>query len=314
MADPLDAPEGFRTSTGIGIAPRRFDREFEVTRVEAPLPPTLRRSNAEALRTPPSTTQSTYLGEIPKAVYRNPEYRKAPLSSLINYVETRKYEDVPSERLNAGAWESEKTARYQAGRRDGRIAATLRRTQSEHGQDVAHLRHAIRAGARPLVTAAVNGPPATTTGTVHRQFSDGEQACGYAAKDIPTYWSCEGFPRAWGHGPRRNPLPATPPPTDGPMVDALTFATRTSIRRVPPSFEHVPNTGLTSVTRASYVEPKARAIPAAAVYDDRQRTLETATRERSLGRSIEYQRGTYGIPEMYAATNTLYGDFGVATL
>eukprot|EP01137_Pigoraptor_chileana_P030657 Opistho-2@17454 len=267
------------------------------------------------LRTPLSTTHATYKGEIPKRVYRNSEYRKAPLSGLINYVETWKFEDVPSNRLNEGSWESEKTAHYQAGRREGRIATTLRRTQSEHGQEVERLRTTLRHGARPLVSEAVNGPPPTTTGTVHRQFSDGEQRDTYAAKDIPTYWSCESYPRAWGHGPRVNPLPATPPhQPSGPMVDSLTFPTRTSIRRVPPSFAHAPNTGLESVMKASYVDPVSQTNPAAHTFEDRRQSLEHSVHATSFGASIQRRSGTYGVPEMYDATNTTYGSFGTATL
>ena len=44
-------------------------------------------------------------------------------------------------------------------------------------------------------------PYLTTANKVHRRFKP-KELNGYAKKDVPTYWVCEEYPKAWGHGPR----------------------------------------------------------------------------------------------------------------
>ena len=39
----------------------------------------------------------------------------------------------------------------------------------------------------------------TTTNKDHRAFKP-KELNGYAKKDVPTYWECEEYPKAWGHG------------------------------------------------------------------------------------------------------------------
>ena len=45
----------------------------------------------------------------------------------------------------------------------------------------------------------LNDPYLTTNHKVHRRFKPKELA-GYAKKDVPTYWECEEYTKAWGHG------------------------------------------------------------------------------------------------------------------
>ena len=63
----------------------------------------------------------------------------------------------------------------------------------------------------------------------HRRFSAPEQL-GYARKDAATYWMCEDYPKAWGHGTKVNPL-TTPTfrSEQGPMRDRTVFRTGTSV-------------------------------------------------------------------------------------
>lgn len=42
-------------------------------------------------------------------------------------------------------------------------------------------------------------PYLTTKMKDHRVW-DPKELSGYAKKDIPTYWNCEGYPKVWGHG------------------------------------------------------------------------------------------------------------------
>ena len=45
----------------------------------------------------------------------------------------------------------------------------------------------------------LNDPYLTTTNRIHRRFKPKELE-GYPKKDVPTYWECEEYPKAWGHG------------------------------------------------------------------------------------------------------------------
>ena len=64
------------------------------------------------------------------------------------------------------------------------------------------------------------------------RFSAPEQL-GYACKDAATYWLCEDYPKAWGHGTKVNPL-TTPTfrSNRGPMWDRTVFRTGTSVRKL----------------------------------------------------------------------------------
>ena len=66
----------------------------------------------------------------------------------------------------------------------------------------------------------------------HRRFSAPEQL-GYACKDAATYWLCEDYPKAWGHGTKVNPL-TTPTfrSNRGPMRDRTVFRTGTSVQKL----------------------------------------------------------------------------------
>ena len=73
----------------------------------------------------------------------------------------------------------------------------------------------------------------------HRTFSQGELGR-YPKKDVATYWQCEDYPKAWGHGMRNNPLPRRLNRTDpGPMRDRTLFRSATTIPRIPQSLQPV---------------------------------------------------------------------------
>ena len=73
----------------------------------------------------------------------------------------------------------------------------------------------------------------------HRTFSPGELGR-YPKKDVATYWQCEDYPKAWGHGMRDNPLPRRLNRTDpGPMRDRTLFRSATTIPRIPQSLQPV---------------------------------------------------------------------------
>lgn len=64
----------------------------------------------------------------------------------------------------------------------------------------------------------------------------------YPRKDYATYWECEEYPKAWGHGSKENPLPPNSVPREkGPLRDRIWFKEPTTIPRLPKSLEPVPN-------------------------------------------------------------------------
>ncbi|XP_078588069.1 stabilizer of axonemal microtubules 3-like [Branchiostoma floridae x Branchiostoma japonicum] len=96
----------------------------------------------------------------------------------------------------------------------------------------------------------------TTTHKDHRPFSRHEME-GYPRKDIPTYWQCEDYPKAWGHGLKHNPLPkdASRISRETPMRDITWFPTATRIPRLPKKLSPVPHSGLKTLYSQSYIEP-----------------------------------------------------------
>lgn len=54
---------------------------------------------------------------------------------------------------------------------------------------------------------------------------------GYPKKDGATYWVCEDYPKAWGHGTKESPLPklSSQQPHEGPMIDGMIFKSKTHI-------------------------------------------------------------------------------------
>ncbi|KXJ12431.1 hypothetical protein AC249_AIPGENE866 [Exaiptasia diaphana] len=62
----------------------------------------------------------------------------------------------------------------------------------------------------------------------------------YPKKEYATYWDCEGYPKAWGHGSKENPLPPNSVRREkGPMRDTMVFREPTSIPRLPKSLKPV---------------------------------------------------------------------------
>lgn len=95
----------------------------------------------------------------------------------------------------------------------------------------------------------------------HRSFT-GHELAGYPKKDYATYWACEDYPKAWGHGPHENPLPKTAVPRERlPMRDVMDkhnldkFQHPVQIKNLPKRMKPVPNKGLNSTSHADFVTP-----------------------------------------------------------
>jgi len=92
----------------------------------------------------------------------------------------------------------------------------------------------------------------TTTQKDHRFFNRVEKNK-YPRKEYGTYWECEGYPKAWGHGSKHNPLPLDSIPREkGPMRDHTWFKSATTIPRIPKQLQPVPNTGMRSEVSANF--------------------------------------------------------------
>jgi len=92
----------------------------------------------------------------------------------------------------------------------------------------------------------------TTTQKDHRTFTKGEKSK-YPRKEYGTYWECEGYPKAWGHGSKHNSLPVDSIPREkGPMRDHTWFKTATSIARIPKPLHPVPHHGMRSEVNANF--------------------------------------------------------------
>lgn len=95
-------------------------------------------------------------------------------------------------------------------------------------------------------------PYLSTTQKDHRFFSKQEKSK-YPKKEYATYWECEGYPKAWGHGSKHNPLPPDSVPREkGPMWDHTWFRTGVSIPRIPKPLQPVPNSGQCTEVRDNY--------------------------------------------------------------
>ena len=75
-----------------------------------------------------------------------------------------------------------------------------------------------------------NEPYMTSNNWYHRTFSK-QELSGYPRRDAATYWQCEDYPKAWGHGTARNPLSKSM--GDGTMRDRRLFKTATAVFRQP---------------------------------------------------------------------------------
>lgn len=117
-------------------------------------------------------------------------------------------------------------------------------------------------------------PYQTVNSRAHQPFKE-KALKGYAKKDVPTYWECEEYPKAWGHGlhhkwvflstcclfcvysPMKtisfyflfvcSPLPKDTVPREPlPMRDTMVFKSATKINRVPYKNKPVPHSYVNS--------------------------------------------------------------------
>lgn len=91
-------------------------------------------------------------------------------------------------------------------------------------------------------------PYNTTTLKTHRPFTSNELS-GYPRKDAATYWDCEGYPKAWGHGTDHIQLVKNL--DNKSMVDTMVFKSEITRKLQPKKAVHVPHSGLNMSTEQS---------------------------------------------------------------
>lgn len=269
------------TATGIGHAcrpghgfpPPGFRRTF--TRV---LPPVLKQpewliTNEDHFTT---TTGSTHDYKPQGGQLSHPSYKKAPGSWKVQYVEDTigKLAVKPWRRpLTMGNQSSEMKAKY-----TGRPGVDLATAYNARVQPFNLSDHHLEGNSKRLVPSTINSysagqeyyprdkgvltyhgdPYLTVTNRDHRSFTKLELSR-YPKKQYATYWECEGYPKAWGHGSKHNPLPPDSVPREkGPMRDVTWFKSATTIPRLPLSMDPVPNKGKISLMKESYTDPPER--------------------------------------------------------
>ncbi|KAL8568139.1 hypothetical protein ACOMHN_027662 [Nucella lapillus] len=258
-----------QTSTGVGHHHRPGyyfpDTEFRAL-IREPLPPPLAKQDEVTRDQHFKTTTGTFHDpKHPSLLYGERIHRKAPGHWKVNYVK-----DL-AEKLGNGGWrkpltmgnqESEMQGEYKGlpGIRDRYHFDDVYYPQSFNLQDH-HKEGPSKVGEGSTQNPKLQGQPfyvrdrgiltnldpyLSTTHKDHRSFKPAELSA-YPKKNVPTYWECEEYPKAWGHGMKHNPLPKHTVPRERlPMRDTMVFPTATKIPRQPKAMVPVPHGGLKS--------------------------------------------------------------------
>lgn len=132
----------------------------------------------------------------------------------------------------------------------------------------------------------------TTTHANHRHFTRNELAA-YPRKEYATYWECEGYPKAWGHGANTNPLP----PDSVQREDARANSKRAPKARLPERFEPVRNLGMRSEACSNFTQPtNAQREDLFKCPVPKPYTIKSGTKDQ-----------VFSIPKMYRSEYEYYG-------
>jgi len=264
-----------KTSSGVGHqlkSPLTFPPPNFKRTVLEPLPKIL--SHAEQVNDFYSTsTGSNHDFKPTSSVLSNGVHKKAPGHWKVDYSEDtiKKLQVKPQRKpLTMGNQSSEMKAQF-----SGRKGVSLE-TQFNSDIQPLNFRHHHTGGQLKQLVPSTHNPKLagdkyyvqdrgvlsyhddmylTTTQKDHRAFRRNELEA-YPRKEYGTYWECEGYPKAWGHGSRHNPLPPDSVPREkGPMRDSMLFKSATFNPRLPKSLEPVPHKGMRSEVQANFTSP-----------------------------------------------------------
>lgn len=224
-----------------------------------------------------TTTGKAHDRKYPGTTYSNPVHKKAPGHWKVDYVK-----DL-AEKLGKGGWRRPLTMGNQVSETREQFNSAPGVREKYHFDDAAglglpqtylqhdhHVDGPSKVGQATTQNPKLQGKPfyvrdkallrlldpyLTTTHKDHRAFQPAELKK-YPKKDAATYWQCEDYPKAWGHGLKHNPLPKTSVPREQlPMRDATFFTTRTKVPRPPQALVPVPHGGLKSEQKDQYTQP-----------------------------------------------------------
>ncbi|XP_013409529.1 uncharacterized protein LOC106173086 [Lingula anatina] len=265
------------TSTGVGHDYRPgyyFPSSNYQPVLNEPMPPSLaKQDEITNTRRFETTTGHFHDKKYLDGVYSNPIHKKAPGHWKVGYVKDH------IEKLGKGSWRkpltmgNQKTEQQdQFDNKRGLNVGTQEFTPNPQPFNL--LNHHNEGPSKKMVPSTLNekikgmvfypkdkgvlrldDTYLTTTNKDHRAFSRHELD-GYPRKDATTYWECEEYPKAWGHGQKHNPVPKDTVPRENlPMRDPTWFKFKTKIPRQPNAMLPVPHSGLKSLQQDSYVTP-----------------------------------------------------------
>jgi hypothetical protein len=292
------------------------DTAFRAT-VSDPLPPSLQVSKPEMITPYETTTGSTHDRKYGGGVLADERFQRAAGNWKVDYVKDH-VEKLENRRwrpeLTMGNEESEMKARYKGATSTpgvdfqdvSRIAPQGFLLDNHHKDGPSKVGGG--SSENPALAAQeffVNDqgilreldPYISTTQKDHRRFLPDEQRDGYARKNQATYWACDEYPKAWGHGPHQNPLPKGAVPRERPpMRDTMQFKHGTQIPFWPKSAKPVPNGSYKTEAQDKFTMP----------LEERMRDARICPVDPPYILQ-EPHADDLNLPSMYDTTNAFYG-------
>ncbi|XP_033645808.1 uncharacterized protein LOC117305137 [Asterias rubens] len=301
-----------QTSSGRGLnyKPEYYfpASDFKTT-VNNPLPPELAKQD-EIIKPYTTTTGETHDYKHHDAILGNPEHHKAPGHWNAHYNKDlkEKLQNRPWRKpLSMGSQETEVQANYKGAQtQPGVDFSTIMKPQTtdlidHHKNMPAPLKDNLPKYKPSLVrddgALQLLDPYVPTSHQVHKRFSRHELG-GYPKKDAATYWRCEDYPHAWGHGTKHNPLPMNSVPRERPpMRDEMVFKTPVvEPVRWPERFPRVPHNGIKSTMTTSYGPPS----------DPKNRELFSCPVDTPWVIPKSGPQQTFSVPSMYSTEYQTY--------
>ncbi|XP_072033609.1 stabilizer of axonemal microtubules 3-like [Amphiura filiformis] len=303
-----------KTSSGRGLdykPPHYFPASDFKTTVNNPLPPHLAKQD-EVMKPYTTTTGQTHDYKYHGGILANDQHKKAPGHWKIHHNKDLR------EKLQGRPWrkpltmenqESEMAAQYKGANMQPGVdfPSTFNpNPQSTSLQDHHSSMPSPLANNLPKYKPSLvrdNGvlqrldPYVPTSHRVHKRFSRHELD-GYPKKDAATYWRCEDYSQAWGHGTKHNPLPKDSVPRPRPpMQDEMVF--KTAIKepvRWPERFVRIPHEGIKSTMSTSYGPPS----------DPKNRELFSCPVDTPWVIPKSGPQQTFAVPKMYGTEYQTY--------
>nr|CAB3262789.1 uncharacterized protein LOC100183262 [Phallusia mammillata] len=205
-------------------------------------------------------------------VLSHPMYKKSPGSWKVHYVKDN------TEKLKVREWRTPLTMGYQSSemkaKYTGKPGMTLDTNFKAGPQPFVLSQHHKTGPSQKIIASTQNKAMSakpffvrdkgilnlndvylSSSQKAYRSFKR-EELLDYPQKNASTYWECEEYPKAWGHGAKENPLPKDSVPRERPPLrDPTWFPSSTKIPRLPKPMVPVPNKGLTTLVTESYQKP-----------------------------------------------------------